>query len=418
MAVSWNKVTNGQTLLAGEKVTGLGGFGLSPGVEHWEVDIYGGLHQPGWRNQINAAATAANAAKAYRSAAEDSLTGMLDTYKNNTSGILSTLNPILQGGANVDDYLQQATQNYGKINQYAEEAKQAASGITNVVNDVRGNAASITNIANSLSEYSPILKEMGQNMYKQGSDLVGSGQNYIGQGSALLGLDKNASGIAGTYANILAQLDPSLAVTTAANDVRGSYDAAMKEANRASARQGVTGGSGASAALRQQLAQSLATALAAAKTKTRQTSTESYLAALRGAVADANSMGSAGASIATQGVNAQAQGANAVESAAGVLVNQGQLYGTAANANAQAGQLLGTQANALTAAGQLTTAGGQLALGAANAKTNATNTQISAANTALGAAAKEADLQGTIASYYGGMFNQYAQLAGLENLMR
>ena len=379
---------------------------------------------------FNSSATAGAAANAYRDAAENALgqaQGTLNTaYGNlqkNNAGLRSALDGIINGDAGIDGYLKNATESYGKINQYAEEAKAAASDITNSVNDVRRNATDITNTAAALGEYEPLLRQMGETMFGEGSGLVGSGNEYINTGLSILGLDKSAGGLAGTYAQVLAALDPSLAVSMAANDTRSAFDTQAAANERAAARRGVSAGSGQSAATMQQAGQALATALAAMKTKTRMGANKSYFEAMRGAVADANALGSTGASIVTQGVNAQGAGANAVKSAAGVLVDKGQLQASAANANATAGNLRAAQANALTAAGQLTTAGGNLAIGAANAVNQATANRIHAANTSgslnsaeFVAAAKVADQQNTSASYYAGMFDQYAQLAGSHYL--
>ena len=385
-----------------------------------------GMFGWGTTRYLDAGKTAANAANAYRGAAENTLDqahgtliGAYEKLKGTNSGLLSALDGIINGDSGIDGYLQMATTNYGKINQYAEEAKAAAGGIDKSVDDVRSSANNITNIAESLGEYAPLLKEMGMSMFDDGGKLIESANPYLEQGNALLSLDSSAGGLAGTYAKILGMLDPSLAVTTAANDTRSAFEQAALATRRASARRGVSEGSGQSEAVRQQSGQMLAAALAAMKTKTRQSSMESYLAAMRGAFDDAQKMGATGASIASQGVNAKAQGANQVSSAAGILVSQGQLYGQAGSLHAQTGNLQAQKANALTAAGQLTTASGNLALGAANAVNAATSNRISAASAAgsiaaneMGAAAKVADQQNTQASYYAGMFNQFAQMAG------
>lgn len=390
----------------------------------------GGMFGWGEHRYLNEAASAGQAANAYRNAAENALgqaQGTLNTAYGNlqgyNAGLRSALDGIINGDAGIDDYLKQATENYGKINQFAEEAKAAADDITNSVSAVRQNASDITNTAVALGEYEPLLREMGETMFGEGGELVSSGNKYISTGLSILGLDKSAGGLAGTYAQVLAALDPSLAVSMAANDTRTAHETQMAANERAMARRGVSVGSGQSAATMQQAGQALATALAAMKTKTRMGSNKGYFEAMRSAVADANAFGTTGASIVTQGINAQGAGAAAVNSAAGVLVNQGQLHASAASANAAAGNLRGTQANALTAAGQLTTAGGNLAIGAANAVNNATANRISAVNAAgnlnsteFNAATQVANQQNTSASYYAGMFDQYAQLAGSHYL--
>ncbi|MGN0845050.1 MAG: hypothetical protein ACI4QT_07510 [Kiritimatiellia bacterium] len=412
--------------------TGATGTSIKQQQSYGGLDEYSRVGMFGWgtSQRLNSAATAGVAANAYRNEAEGALTGAqttLNTAYGNlqgvNSGLRSALDGIINGNAGIDEYLQQATSNYGKINQYAEEAKTAADDITNSVDAVRKNASDITNTAVELGDYAPLLREMGETMFGEGGNLVSSGNEYINTGLSILGLDKSAGGLAGTYANVLAALDPSLAVSMAANDTRSAYETQMAANARAQARQGVSAGSGQSAATMQQAGQALATALAAMKTKTRMSANKDYFEAMRGAVADANALGSTGSSIVTQGVNAQGTGANAVNSAAGILVNKGQLQSSAANANASAGNLRAAQANALTAAGQLTTAGGNLALGAANAINAATANRINAAgvagnlnSTEFNAAVKVAEQQNTVASYYAGMFDQYAQLAGSRYL--
>ncbi len=389
-----------------------------------------GINGWGSSRHLNAAATAGAAADAYRGAAEGALGGAQGTLDGaygdlqaSNKGLRTALDGIINGDAGIDGYLQQATSSYGKINQYAGEAKAAADDITNSVGAVRRNASDITNTAVSLGEYEPLLREMGETMFGEGGGLVGSGNEYINTGLSLLGLDKSAGGLAGTYAQVLAALDPSLAVSMATNDTRSAFETQTAATERAAARRGVSAGSGQSAATMQQAGQALATALAAMKTKTRLGASKDYFEAVRGAVADANALGTTGANIVTQGVNAQGAGAAAVKSAAGILVEQGQLHASAANANTAAGNLRAAQANALTAAGQLTTASGNLALDAANAVNSATSNRINAVRAAgdlnsaeYNAAARVADQQNTAASYYAGMFDQYAQLAGSRYL--
>ncbi len=414
MAITWNTVKVGQT---GDRQRA---YRIGDGVG-WSQETADKIN-----NSVHFGITSANAANAYRNATEDSLgraQGTLDSAYENlqgmNTGLRTALDGIINGDAGIDDYLKLATENYGKVNQFATEAKEAASDITNSVSAVRKNATNITNSALALGEYEPLLREMGESMFGEGGKLINSGNEYINNGLSILGLDKSAGGLAGTYAQVLAALDPSLAVSMANSDTRSAYETQMAANARSSARRGVSAGSGQSEAMKQQAGQALATALAAMKTKTRMAANQEYFSALRGAVADANALGSTGASIVTQGVNAQSSGAQAVNSAAGVLVNQGQLHAAAANANASAGNLRASQANALTAAGQLTTASGNLAIGAANAINAATANRISAAKTSadlnsteFSAAAQVAGQQNTAASYYAGMFDQFAQLAG------
>lgn len=164
----------------------------------------GGMFGWGEHRYLNEAASAGQAANAYRNAAENALgqaQGTLNTAYGNlqgyNAGLRSALDGIINGDAGIDDYLKQATENYGKINQFAEEAKAAADDITNSVSAVRQNASDITNTAVALGEYEPLLREMGETMFGEGGELVSSGNKYISTGLSILGLDKSAGGLPG-----------------------------------------------------------------------------------------------------------------------------------------------------------------------------------------------------------------------------
>ena len=121
MAVTWNNVTNGQAI-------GTNGTwrDTSPNViggKSYVVGNDGFLHEHGWENKVNVAATAGAAANAYRNAAEGSLEqaqGTLNTAFGNlqgyNAGLRTALDGIISGDAGIDGYLKQATENYGKIN--------------------------------------------------------------------------------------------------------------------------------------------------------------------------------------------------------------------------------------------------------------------------------------------------------------
>ena len=367
---------------------------------------------PVYDQVVDTQATAGKMAGQYQTEGENVLKSASAGLKASSSALQNALSPIVSNGAGIEPYLKNATESYGRINQFADEARQSAAAISDQVGKVNANADSIEKLALSLGEYAPILRGMGDTMFGEGSDLIGRGNSYIDQGLSLLSFDRNAGGLAGTYASILAMLDPELRVSQAAGDTMASFRTTRDATQRELSRRGVSSGSGANDEVMRQSANALATALAGIKTRTRQSSVESYLAAMRGAVADATNLGTAGSGIVSQGVSAQAQGANAMQSAAGILVNQGQLQANAANVRAQAGQLLGTQSQALTSAGQITATGGNLALSAANAKANDASTRINAANASLGAAETTFNADSQLATYYAGMFNTLATVAG------
>ena len=325
--------------------------------------------------------------------------GVVDSILSTLGGIGENLGPLATEGADIQDYLTSATENAYRINQYSQQAAAAAGGITNQVNDINMTAGKITTAADSLGELSPLLKEYGESMYGTGSDLINYGRGFLDQAQALMNMDGTGGGLVGEYISAISSIDPNKYVSQATADVTAMYANQLAQQNRDLARSGVDAGSARSVALRQQLGQAQATASAAAKFRARQTGNAERLAAIRGAVSDANALAGTGTSITSTGVSAQSAGANAIANAANVLAQQGSLYSSSANAQAAAGNLLAAQANAYTNAGQLESAAGNLQINAANAAVNNAGLRVSAANAQTSAAnAQTSALQTAIAN--------------------
>jgi len=341
---------------------------------------------------------AANEASNYKNNADSTILEMLTSTGSALSGILN-------GGGNIDEWLNKVSDAYVTAQGYAKQGAESAGKITNVADNVSKQAGKITNVADQMGEYAPKLTKMGQEMYDTGGELVQTGQGVIGTGTDLLNLNTANGGLAGDYLKALRLLDPTLAVTQAVTDTQKSYQNANAQAVRAQARQGVTAGSGANAALQAQSKRALATALATIKTKMRQTANESYLSKLGEALKLGSDITKTGSDITASGITAQGQGVAATKGAADVLAAQAGAYTQGASAYGTAGQLLAAQANAYTNAANATTATGNLAVSAANAQTAANNSQVSATEVLLKA-------RTTAAEYYTSMFNNYATIAG------
>lgn len=237
-----------------------------------------------------------------------------------------------------------------------ESARKSANGMS----------AAITNVNNSASALSPFAQSLNQ-----------IGQSQLSMYDQLISGDISRGGIAGDYlgavkaaADAALNIDPDRYVSMAASDVQSAFANAQGQTERELARRGVSMGSGASVSnLRKQLAQSLAVALSAAKTKARQQGIDSQLNALTqraGMFKDVlNTAQSAGA-----------QASENIAKAAGIFQAQGDLYATA-------GQLGQSQANSFANIGGVEVNLGQLEMSNNKAVADTLN-NISSAQQALG----------------------------------
>lgn len=350
----------------------------------------GGAHLlPGQTSDIvDPYATAGRAAAAYQNSADSAASGAVGSA---------------QGGVNAANAAAANAQaSITNMNQYAGQAAQSAAGIGTAITNVNNAAGQVNQSAAALTPYASQLNGYGQQVYNQGLGLYNYGQQYLTGSSDILGLNANAGGLTGQYINALMSIDPNRYVSAAASDVNSSYGNARGQMERELARSGVSGG-GRSAALNQQWAQAMAAALAGAKTRARQTGNNERLTALGSGLTAAQGMAGTGGTLSAQGVQAQATGGGLVNQAAGVVANQGTLYGQAGSLYGTAGSLGGTQANAYTNAGQLTQGAGQLGISAAGLQVNAASALASA--------------QQTAAQYYAQVSQGWGQLAGTGGLV-
>jgi hypothetical protein len=170
-------------------------------------------------------------------------------------------------------------------------------------------------------------------------------KDAFGQAGALTSMDPNATGLAGAFLRMYGLLSPDRYVSQAASDVQGAHNNAWAQLGRAASRAGSSAGGGNRSALEAQYARSMATALAAAKTKARQTGIDQqagFLGTMTDAATKFYNMGKDSASTA---IAAQTAGADAQKAAAGVIGEIGNQYKAAAGVFGDAGQLYANAAN-------------------------------------------------------------------------
>lgn len=255
----------------------------------------------------------------------------------------------------------------GGVDAAKASADKSKAHITNASSDLgaaRGSAAALTGSINGvnaaaqdLSGYASILKNLG----------LGS----VGIGDAIVNGDKSGGGLVADFLSSIGlagdaalKITPDRYVSMAAADTQSSFQNALQQSMRNLSRTGVSPSSGAAGALQNLYTQSLATALASAKTKARQAGLTEQLTALT------NRAGLYSEALKT-GVSVQAQGAQMLAQAAGIVEKQGDLFATA-------GQLGQAQSAAYANIGGVEVNLGQLELSNNNAVQNAINSVASA----------------------------------------
>ena len=333
----------------------------------------------GWNFETNYVkdtnAMAGQVAVNYGRKADASIAGMLGAAQNGINQINS-----LQGSTY--PYVQQAAQAYGGMGQ-------GIAGTYGAANDVRG-------LGQQLTPYMDTFKNYGNQMFSQGDALMGQGNSVIGQGQGILGMNANMGGLGGEYVKWLQSINPNSFVAMAAADTQRAGQNALGQMDRSLSRSGVDAGSARSAALKQQYAQSLASALAGAKTRARVQGLQAQGTALQGATGVAGNLIGAGTQLTGQGLQSQAQ--------AGQMQSQA----------VQTGQAAG---NMLNAAGQLQSQGAQLQA----AQGRGYGDLISAQNQTLGltlqAQQNLTQAQQAAAQYYAQTGQGWGQVAGSGGIM-
>ena len=213
--------------------------------------------------------------------AENAYQSMIDT-------VLGGYNNAVASSNNINSILNSAQSSLG-------DAKIAASNITPL-------AQSLTNIGNSqMSIYDQLMGNAESN---------GAVKDYL-----------DAIGLA---ADAALKINPDNYVSMAASDVQGSFDNALGQYQRNLSRQGVSAGSGAaSARLQEQFQQSLATALAAAKTRARQSGLEAQQTALTNRASLYKNVLDSAQSAQQSGATNLASAAGLYNTKAGVMANIG-----------------------------------------------------------------------------------------------
>lgn len=245
----------------------------------------------------------------------------------------------------------------------------AISGVQGAASDVRNTAGLIGNQASAVNDWAKQvgqtahgLTPYAQSMQEYAQQIYGNGQNLVDQGKTILGSWEKFSPLLETYTGALKQLDPNSQVSMAAQDVQSSYQNAQGQNARTLSRMGVDPSSGAYQSQKQQWDQALATALAGAKTRARNSGLQEQITQLAQGLNLGGNLAQTGAGIAGQGAGEMVNGANVLGNAAGIVQGQGQLQSSAGQLAQSAGGLYGSQANAQQAAGQLEQAAGQLAM--------------------------------------------------------
>lgn len=251
----------------------------------------------------------------------------------------SGLNAVLGGKGAID-------KDGGAMNANAKKMADTADQVVSTAGEAR-------TIYEKLGPIADLLGLRSKDLWSEGGGLSDRADILFGVGDSLLNMDGSAGGLAGEYMRIYKLLSPDRYVAQAASDVQGAFQNAQGQAERQLARKGVSAGSGASLALQKQVAASLATALASAKTKARQTGIneqsaflDKLLGAARGLYETANSTEQNALTAKNMSLSASkgqsdtiaAQG-NGMKGVADMLAEAGRLFGSAASVMGNAASL-------------------------------------------------------------------------------
>lgn len=353
---------------------------------------YIGYREGGYTlRQADVGATMGATSLAYTDAAENALNQMVDAARNVAN---STGKNNSELTANVNGSITNMQSQADKMNATAEEIGKSAASVSDWAGKVGLTADSLTPYAQAMKDYA--------------SSVYGQGQSLVDQGNALLGTWSNFAPLVGKYTDALKSLSPDNQVSLAAHDVQNSYQNTQSQNARALSRMGVDPSSGAYQAQKAQWDQALATALAGAKTRARNTGLQEQITALASGLGVGSNLAQAGATIGTQGTSAMTQAGSLLGNAADIIKGQGSLYGTAGTLEGTAGNLKSSQASVYGNAGQLQQAAGQLAL-SLGAQTESQN---------LAAQSLLQEALASASSYYNSQAAGYAKLAGAGGLTR
>jgi trimeric autotransporter adhesin len=286
----------------------------------------------------------------------------------------SGVNAVVNGSGQTQSAINNINAQAGKVNQ------QGAA--------VNATADQVKAQYDKLDPIAQVLQGYGDDLWNEGVSLSTEAKDVFGQGKALVSLDPSAGGLSAEYIKYWNSLSPDRYVSQATSDVNSSYSNALTQSQRALARRGVSASSGAYGALQKQYSTALATALAAAKTKARQTGLDQQASQLDKMVSAANTLYNMGNATEQNALAAKGQAVTAQGKSADVIATKGEGYAKAGSLQATAGNLFADAGNLFASAGDLN------------------NKMLSLINSAYGnlsdAYAKQADTALGIASKMGG----------------
>lgn len=237
---------------------------------------------------------------------------------------------IRAGEGRLGQSVNAAQQGVGVAGAGAGAMRGDAASMRNQAQLVNTQAGQVNQSADALAALVPQLDPYKDKMSGYGDDLAALGQSLseqakdvFGQGGALVNLDPTKGGLSAEFIRQYGFLSPDRYVSRAASDVQGSFQNVAGQQERDLSRRGVSAGSGAGMALRQQLNRVLATALAAAKTNARQQGIDEQTKMLSTMTNAANTLYNMGNQTQSQATAALGQAGDMQKGAAGVVASQG-----------------------------------------------------------------------------------------------
>ena len=234
----------------------------------------------------------------------------------------------------------------GDISAYAPQVTGLANTLLGRVGQTDALAGRTVDSAQALQPHVDALTALSEHLFGHGHEQIGRANAEMDEAAGLRNLDPASSANAAFWRQIFDAVNPETMAARAMADVQRQSDSANAQMTRDLARRGVSLSSGASAALRRQMATALASATAGAMNRGRLAGYDKQAGILSEVGKLANDMMTTGNSMFKTGTDAEAQAAAARRSAADVQEAMGRLFGTAA-------EMFGIGDNAIKGAGGL-----------------------------------------------------------------
>ena len=254
-------------------------------------------------------------------------------------------------------------------------ARSAGASLTQTANTLGTAAEDVKQTANLVGAQSDVFKQYADTLNRAAVFAQANALPWLQTSNDLISGNQNATGVAGEWNKLYAQMSPDALAAGAATDTRKAASVEEQDLMRSMARRGVSAGSGAVAAALGKLHDRVESNVAAMMTSARKEGLTLQSDALKSGFTMALQASGMGKTFEDEAITATTAAASATGQATAALTEKGSLQTQAAGIVATQGNLFNTAGN--LALGIAANVENRAASGA-SALTAATNTQVNA----------------------------------------